>query len=195
MSNRLTATALQCLDIGPIDLVVEGGQCLAVVGPSGSGKSLILRMIADLIPHQGECSLDGVLANAMPSPQWRKHVRYVSSEPGWWATTVAEHFADLATLVRCTTSLGLPTDLGSAAPERLSTGERQRVALLRAIEQRPQVLLLDEPTSALDTAGTLLVEALVRDLMASGMAIILVSHNPEQVARLASATLSLGQRP
>lgn len=192
VGHQLIGKELRCAGVGPIDFAVEAGQCLAVTGPSGSGKSLLLRMIADLIPHDGDCTLAGVAASAMPAPQWRKLVRYAASEPGWWAPTIAEHFAETANLDEAFERLGLPAGLGSAPPERLSTGERQRIALLRAIEQRPKVLLLDEPTSALDTVSTLAVEAMVRDLMAEDMSIILVSHNPEQVGRLAGARLALG---
>ncbi len=68
---------------------------------------------------------------------------------------------------------------------RLSTGERQRLALARALEQSPRVLLLDEPTSGLDEKTTLSVEAILHDKMALGAALILVSHNKAQVERMA----------
>jgi ABC-type iron transport system FetAB ATPase subunit len=192
MANQLQASGLSCHGVGPVDFTVAGGECLAITGPSGSGKSLLLRMVADLIPHDGSCSLDGTGAGSMPAPQWRRLVRYVASEPGWWAPTVADHFADPATFTDQATRIGLSPALGSAAPERLSTGERQRAAILRAIEHRPRVLLLDEPTSALDEASTIKVEALVRSLMGEGMALVLVSHNADQVLRLATRTLTLG---
>ncbi|SEP64456.1 ABC-type iron transport system FetAB, ATPase component [Devosia sp. YR412] len=195
MGNHLVATGLAGHAVGPIDFTVEGGQCLAVTGKSGSGKSLLLRMVADLMPHQGSCSLDGALASAMPAPQWRQLVRYVAAEPGWWTHMVEDHFSDPAFFAAQAKQLGLASSLGRAAPERLSTGERQRAAILRAIEHQPKVLLLDEPSSALDEASTLKLEALIRALMQEGLAVILVSHNPDQVARLATKRLTIGETP
>ena len=68
---------------------------------------------------------------------------------------------------------------------RLSTGERQRLALVRAVETSPDVLLLDEPTGPLDTNSTKRVEELLKQQLKAGRAIVLVSHDPKQVSRLA----------
>jgi ABC-type multidrug transport system ATPase subunit len=87
--------------------------------------------------------------------------------------------------------LGLDATLLDAAPDRLSTGERQRMAFLRAIEDNPQVLLLDEPTSALDPVSVRAVEEIVRERMQAGCAVVLTSHDPEQVERLADDVMVL----
>jgi len=60
--------------------------------PSGAGKSLLLRAIADLDPNEGTVKLDGMLREAVPAPHWRSQVTYVAAEPGWWGDTVQEHF-------------------------------------------------------------------------------------------------------
>jgi ABC-type multidrug transport system ATPase subunit len=151
-------------------------------------------MLADLVPHEGDCLVDGVAAASMPGPGWRRLVRYVSSEPGWWAATVAEHFADAAAQAEGMTRLGLDASLLEAAPDRLSTGERQRMAFLRAIEDWPKVLLLDEPTSALDPVSVKAVEEIVREMMQAGCAVVLTSHDPEQVERLADAVMTLEKK-
>jgi ABC-type multidrug transport system ATPase subunit len=190
---RLTARGLKFQLVGPIELEVSAGRCLAVSGPSGAGKSLTLRMIADLVPHEGECFVDGLAASSMTGPAWRRVVRYVSSEPGWWAATVGEHFADASAQTDGMKRLFLDASLLEAAPERLSTGERQRMAFLRAIEDRPKVLLLDEPTSALDPASVKAVEEIVKELMADGCAVVLTSHDPEQVERLADHVMTLAR--
>lgn len=195
LPSTLKAIALQFERVGPFDLSVASGKCLAVAGPSGAGKSLLLRMIADLLPHQGSCSIDDRTCEAMTAPEWRRLVRYSGSEPGWWASTVAAHFRNTADLPKDAERLGLSRDLLDAAPERLSTGERQRFALLRAIEQRPRFLLLDEPTSALDHGSTLQVEALLEDLLAEDVGIIIVSHAADQVERLNDAVVTIGSRP
>jgi len=190
---RLKARGLKFQSIGPIDLDVAAGRCLAVSGPSGAGKSLTLKMMADLVAHEGDCLIDGVSAASMTGPAWRRLVRYVSSEPGWWAPTVSGHFADASAQAEGMKRLGLDPSLLDAAPDRLSTGERQRMAFLRAIEDRPKVLLLDEPTSALDPASVTALEEIVRERMVDGCAVVLTSHDPEQVERLADSVMTLAR--
>lgn len=191
--SRLTAVNLECALAGPIDLQVEGGECLALTGRSGAGKSVALRMLADLVPHRGQLALDGVPVAAMSGPQWRRMVRYAAAEPGWWARTLGDHLRRPtgARLHR----LCLSPDILERPVEAVSTGQRQRIAFLRAIEDAPRVLLLDEPTSALDAEATAALEGILRELMADGLAVILVSHDEAQVARLAQRTLHLASRP
>jgi ABC-type iron transport system FetAB ATPase subunit len=187
----LKAQALRRLQVGPIDLMIERGTCVSITGRSGSGKSLLLRMMADLDPHDGDTFLDGQACSLMPAPAWRRKVTYVAAESGWWAEHVGAHFdanTDFATLLP---AVGIPAE-GAAWPvARLSTGERQRLALLRALTPTNQVLLLDEPTSGLDEASICLVEKLLRQRLEGGTAILLVTHAPEQAARMASRHLDL----
>ena len=129
--------------LGPVDLELASGRCLAVTGPSGSGKTLFLRALADLDPSQGRVSLNGKSREAMAATDWRRRVTYVATESGWWAETVGAHFKDWDGLGDITGALGLP-DAAGWPVARLSTGERQRLALARALELAPQVLLLDE---------------------------------------------------
>ncbi len=175
--------------LGPASFRVEAGECVAVRGPSGAGKSLLLRAIADLDPSSGRVMLDGVAREAISGPAWRRRVLYLAAESGWWGETVAEHFQDWAACAGSAERLYLPGDIGGAPVSRLSTGERQRLALLRAVERRPAVLLLDEPTAALDAAARDAVEALVGDLLAAGTAVLWVSHDEAQAARVASRRL------
>lgn len=177
----------------PASFSLAEGECVVVRGPSGAGKSLLLRALADLDPSEGRVSLDGVERAAVPAPRWRALVGYVPAEPGWWADTTREHFHDWEAQAPLRARLNLPEHLGAEPVARLSTGERQRLALLRALERSPRVLLLDEPTAALDPVGTAAAEALLAEHRRDGLALLWVSHDPAQAARVASRVLVVEQ--
>jgi putative ABC transport system ATP-binding protein len=193
---RLRIAGLRGPLAGPFDLSVEAGECIAISGPSGSGKSLFLRMIADLDPNAGEVWLDGTSRASMPAPDWRRCVVYNAAEPGWWHDDVAAHFApDAWTFARdMAPRLGVASELLEVAVTRLSTGEKQRLALIRTLALLSPVLLLDEPTGALDPETTLLVENVLRERLAAGTAILFVSHSEEQAARLGNRRLRMENR-
>lgn len=178
-----------------LSFAVANGECMAVEGPSGSGKTRILRAIADLDPNDGRFFIDGVERSEMPAARWRKEVRYAAAEPGWWADTPREtlpasEFAD-ARAHRLLSALGLETDLLDRHVSRLSTGERQRIALARALFDQPRVLLLDEPTAALDPVASNLVEELIRTQLAAGCCVLIASHDGALIERLAHVRLQL----
>ena len=184
--DRLSRPGLQSVSFSLAD-----GECLAVQGPSGSGKSLLLRAIADLDPHEGMVSLDGIACDVIPAPQWRRQVMYLPAEAGWWDDQVAAHFPDWE-LVRCwIEALQLPISIRSAAIRTLSTGERQRLALARVLVRNPRVLLLDEPTSGLDQASTAVVETLLLQQLQTGTSLLWVTHDPAQAQRIAQRYLSV----
>ena len=174
---------------GPVDLTVAGGEIVALRGPSGSGKSLLLRAIADLDPAEGEVLLDGVPRERIPAPRWRRRVAFVPAESGWWADRVGEHFADRARAAPLVEALGLPPEVFEWEVRRLSTGERQRLAIARALALEPRVWLLDEPTAALDADAAARVERLMREGRARGVAILFVTHDAAQARRLADRVL------
>lgn len=178
--------------LGPVSLSVEVGACLAVRGASGAGKSLLMRAIADLDPTAGSVELDGRDRSTMAAPDWRRRVAYIPSEAGWWAPTVAEHFlTDSDETPVLLEAVGLSADALAWPVERLSSGESQRLAVIRALVLNPDILLLDEPTSALDDEATDKVEALLRARMAAGTGIVLVTHSSDQAGRLAGSVLTL----
>lgn len=187
----LEARSLRRLHLGPIGFTLAACECVSVAGRSGAGKSLLLRMVADLDPHDGEVGLDGALCAAMPAPAWRRMVTYVAADAGWWDDRVAAHFAPDIDLAALLPQVGIPPDAVAWPVARLSTGERQRLALLRALRPANRVLLLDEPTSGLDPANSVLVEALLRARLAAGTAILMVTHDSEQAARMASHHLEV----
>ena len=187
---RLSARHLRSSHAGPFDFEVEAGACVVIQGPSGAGKSVLLRMLADLDPHEGEALLDGAPATSMPPSVWRARVVYQAAEPAWWEATPAAHFDDgqLEDARARLGQLGLRADILDDDLQHLSTGERQRLALLRSLSAQPRVLLLDEPTAALDPDGVARVETLLRAQLAGGLTILMVSHAPEQARRMASRT-------
>ncbi|MBF0561437.1 MAG: ATP-binding cassette domain-containing protein [Alphaproteobacteria bacterium] len=186
---RLSVRSLARPGLTSASLDLAAGECMAVMGESGAGKTLLLRAIADLDPTTGTVSLDGHDRAAIPAPLWRQQVSYLASDAGWWAQGVAEHFADWNTAAIIAAAVGLTAEAGSWPVTRLSSGERQRLALVRTLANAPRVLLLDEPTANLDEASALAVERLLLDRLASGVAILMVTHNPNQARRMAQRLL------
>jgi ABC-type multidrug transport system ATPase subunit len=174
---------------------VADGECLAVEGISGSGKTRLLRAIADLDPVEGLVFLDGAERREMPAPQWRRNVRYVPAEPGWWSETARATFAagalESQRLERQLEQVGLSTAYLDREISQLSTGERARLAFVRALQDEPKVLLLDEPTGALDPASTALVEEQIRFQLLAGRIVILATHDAGLSQRLSHARLML----
>lgn len=190
---RLAARDLRSPFGGPFTFDVHAGECIAIQGPSGAGKSVLLRMLADLDPHDGDALLDGRAAASMPAPAWRAAVVYQAAEPAWWEPTAGAHFApaDHGFVAATLPALGLAPKVLDTEIERLSTGERQRLALVRSLARKPRVLLLDEPTAALDPDAVARVETLLRARLADGMAILIVTHAQEQARRLAQRVFRL----
>jgi len=183
--SSLKIAGLRFRNIGPIHIDVGPSECVSLTGPSGSGKTLMLRALADLDPHEGDVFLDDVECAGIPAPAWRRQVAMLPSEGLWWFDTVGEHFSviDEGRLAM----LGFEKDVTAWQVSRLSTGERQRLALARLLCNEPKALLLDEPTASLDSANRSLVERLISVYMKeSGAPVIWVSHDPEQAGRVAS---------
>lgn len=184
----LTVRGLMTKAGGPVELDLAAGEIVALSGPSGSGKSLLLRALADLDPAAGDVSLDRTPRETIPAPEWRRRVAYVPAESGWWADRVRPHFLNGAELL---TALGLDPAALDWEVRRLSTGERHRLAIARALALDPRVWLLDEPTAGLDAEAAERVEALLRDGRAKGAAILVVTHDAEQARRIADRTLHI----
>ena len=189
----LTVRGLRRAGLHPVSFDLADGECLAMRGPSGAGKSLLMRALSDLDPNQGEVSLDGEAREAMTAPQWRRLVTYLPAESGWWTATVGAHFADWRQAEPMAVALGLPAASRDWPVAQMSTGERQRLALIRALVQHPRVLLLDEPTGGLDEAARTAVEQMVVAELAQGAAALWVTHDAAQARRLARRCLFIEQ--
>lgn len=189
----LSVRNLKRLALGPIDLDVAPGEIVAMVGPSGTGKSLLLRAIADLDPNEGDVSLNGDSRDDMPAPEWRKRVMYVPAHPGWWADLVEPHFegAGRERTKELLQRLGLESTALGWQVANLSTGERQRISLARALAREPKVMLLDEPTSGLDADNMERAEKLIRRSAEDGIAVVFVTHDAAQAERLGQRVMKL----
>lgn len=169
---------------GPVDLCVEWSECVGITGPSGIGKSLLLRAVADIDLHTGFVFLNGVEASSIRAPEWRKMVGMMPSESSWWFETVGEHFDHLDQITL--DALGFKEDVRGWEVNRLSSGERQRLALLRLLENESKVLLLDEPTANLDSKNIKLVETYLSEYRRNhDSSLLWVSHDIRQLKRVA----------
>jgi ABC-type iron transport system FetAB ATPase subunit len=186
--SGLRLEGIRSRNLDTVDLILSPGEVVFVSGPSGSGKSLLLRAIADLDPHEGEVWLDGIPRSSLPAPEWRRRVGLLPAESHWWAETVRDHFSSDGG--EYLPRLGFDPDVLDWSVSRLSTGERQRLALARLLDNAPEVLLLDEATANLDNANRDRAETLVDDYRSGRRSAVLwVSHDPEQRRRLGGRRL------
>ena len=177
-------------DVAPLSMQIAAGECVGLRGDSGCGKTRLLRALADMDEHAGSVALDGVDANVMPANQWRRQVALLPAESQWWHDTVGEHFSDRQAITPALETMGFSEAALSWQVSRCSSGEKQRLAILRLLANQPRVLLLDEPTANLDPDNTLRVERLIQDyIAANGAACLWVSHNRLQLQRVASRQL------
>jgi ABC-type iron transport system FetAB ATPase subunit len=121
---------------------------------------------------------------SMPGHLWRHRVGLLPAESFWWAERVGDHFEDCEP--ELLEALGLNIEAMEWTVSRCSSGERQRLALARLLQNRPEVLLLDEPTAALDPQSAERVEALLQCYRRDNNAVVIwVSHDPAQRQRVA----------
>lgn len=177
-----------------ISFALEPGQTCAIVGPSGSGKSSLCRLLVGACqPYRGHVRLDGADVFAWDSAELGQHIGYLPQQIELFPGTVADNIArfraiDSDKLVAAAKLagvhelvLGLPdgykTDIGLNG-RRLSLGQRQRIALARAVYGDPALLVLDEPNSNLDSDGDLALSRAIAEMKQRGRTIIIVTHRP-----------------
>lgn len=168
-----------------ISLQLQSQQMAVLFGESGTGKSVLFKALADLVAHQGTIQLNGQSQMATCPEKWRQQVMYFSAETAWWRETVEEHFETLPT-EEDLQQIGLNLKHLTQPINALSSGEKQRLALLRGLAYHPTILLLDEITANLDKASSLKVENLVKSYCKNQPAAVLwISHDEAQIKRLA----------
>jgi putative ABC transport system ATP-binding protein len=187
-----------------ISLGVAEGETLVILGPSGSGKSMLLRTLVRLhAADEGTVLLDGGPVSDIDPVDLRQRVNLVQQQPAMLEGTVEENLRygpELAgvppkeigeRIAKALEDSSLAEDFLFRRAEKLSGGERQRVAIARAHAMRPEVLLLDEPTAALDPRTTRNVEEAISRLKEEGYTLIVVTHDIEQASRLGDRTVML----
>jgi heme exporter protein A len=183
--------------LGPLDLVLEVGESLAVLGENGSGKTTLLRLLATAArPSGGVLRLLGLDAST-ERPELRRRIGYLGDVAGHYPALTAlenlEFFCDLHGVQRARARAALDlVGLAAAAPKRaaeLSRGMAQRLGLARAILHAPELLVLDEPDAGLDDEGR---ELLAR--VAAGKTLVMATHDRDLAAKLCRRSLDLSTR-
>jgi ABC-type iron transport system FetAB ATPase subunit len=188
--NRLEIDNLRFLGFGPFRLTVAAGECVGLSGPSGAGKTRLLRAISDLDPHEGDVYLGDQESRQVAAPLWRRQVALLPAESAWWRDQVGAHFSSVDETRLA--ALGFDRAVMAFPVSRLSTGERQRLAILRMLENRPRALLLDEPTASLDADNIHRVETLIMAYQRQqAVPVVWVSHDPSQLQRVADRRFRL----
>ncbi len=195
-----------------IDWGIQPSQRIALTGPPGSGKTLLLRALAQLDPlDEGEILWNGLPVPDSNIPDFRRHVVYMQQRPTLLEGTVEENLRfpftlranqacawDRQKILECLRLLGRDAEFLSRPREALSGGEAQFVSLLRVLQLEPEVLLLDEPTAALDEAGSQAIEQLVANWwndLPGTRAWVWITHDARQADRVGQhqAKMAAGQ--
>jgi putative ABC transport system ATP-binding protein len=175
-----------------VDLTIPAGCLTVLAGPSGAGKTRLLRLLNRLdVPTRGTVSLRGTDLASIAATALRRDVAMVFQRPPLFPGTVADNLrvtrSDLtdSAVAAALEEIDLDAAIADQESATLSGGEAQRVCFARALLNEPTVVLADEPTSALDPAPKRALEDLVRRLVGSGLSVVWVSHDAAQVRRLA----------
>jgi sodium transport system ATP-binding protein len=186
------------LAVDNLSFAVAAGEVYGLLGPNGAGKTTTLRMLLGLLsPTSGQASVAGYASDKAPD-EVKRRVGLVSASAGLYSglsvRSMLLFFADLYAvpsvkakeeLERLSVLLGFNDLLGRRCGT-LSTGQKQRVNLARALIHRPTVMLLDEPTLGLDVVGSQVVAEYIEHLRTEGKAVILTTHHLDEAERRCS---------
>lgn len=174
------------------------GRVSAIAGASGSGKSTLLRVLNRFVePDSGRVTLDGEDVTSLNVRALRRRVGLLAQRPVMLTDAVASEVrvgrAELSDdeVRRLLRRVGLAETDPQRSTSGLSGGEMQRLALARALAVAPEVLLLDEPTSALDAEAAAVVHEVIAALAASGLTVVLVSHDTRRLVGVADVVVVL----
>lgn len=182
---------------------VQAGDALGIIGPSGSGKSTLARALVGVWQPAGSggaVRLDGASLDQWPAPELGRHIGYLPQDLQLFEGTVAENIARLDTAASDAAIVAAAQDAGAhamivAMPDGyqtrmgangagLSAGQRQRIALARALYGKPFLVVLDEPNSNLDSAGDAALSAAIKTIRERGRIAIVIAHRPSALANI-----------
>lgn len=204
---------LECQNIGlirngqtilnNISFSLQVGDRVGILGPSGSGKSSLFRLLNLLIsPTQGQILYKNKNIQKSNPIQLRRRIGYILQKPYLFGTTVQENLRypyellgkkpDFAEISNYLDKVKLPQSTLEKKNTALSGGEQQRIALIRSLLIKPEIILLDEVTAALDEENTLLLENLItQEQNLHHLTLLFITHHQEQAKRLAHKILYL----
>ncbi|GET12749.1 ABC transporter ATP-binding protein [Ligilactobacillus agilis] len=183
--------------LNKVNLEVQAGDFLTLTGPSGGGKSTLLKIIASLIsPSNGEIIFEGQNQRDYEITTYRQLVSYCFQQPSLFGQTVADNLqfpfvirnepSSQVQIEQALTKVNLPTSYLNKNITELSGGEKQRVALLRNTMFLPKILLLDEVTVGLDARSIEIVHQFIKQLwQEAGLTIIQITHNQAELSQAA----------
>ncbi|MHA1771750.1 MAG: ABC transporter ATP-binding protein [Candidatus Thorarchaeota archaeon] len=187
-----------------VSLSLHHKEVIGISGPSGGGKSTLLRIAVDLIPPtSGEVIFLGKNVHEWNPRELRRRMILVPQQASMFPGTVRDNLLWGLKIHRLKTTeedleqvlqeVNLPSAILEKVADNLSGGEKQRIAIARALLLKPHALLLDEPTSALDEESTLMVETTVNNVISEReVGVLIVTHNREQAERFASRVIEIG---
>ena len=186
--------------VSNVDFRLSAGEALGVIGPSGAGKTSLVRTLVGVWPPaKGSVCLDGAALSQWDSNLLGRHIGYVSQAVELFEGTIAENIARMSVepdsegiiqaaraagahdFILGLSKEGYATKIGEAGAS-LSAGQRQRIAFARALYGNPFLVVLDEPSSNLDAEGEAALQKSLRGLKAAGSIIILIAHRPSALA-------------
>jgi ATP-binding cassette subfamily C exporter for protease/lipase len=192
--------------LNDVSMEVEAGEAIAVIGASGSGKSTLAKVILGIWPSfTGRVLFDGIDIDKLDREDFGPQVGYLAQDVELFDGTIAENIARMSEVNHekvilaakhvgmHETILHLPDGYDNQITGKggtLSSGQKQRIALARAIYDTPQVLVLDEPDSSLDDAGVHALQSVLKELKASGTTIVLITHR-ESLLSFVDRTLEM----
>lgn len=188
--------------IDRISFSIEKGDCVSIIGPSGSGKSTLLKLCCHLISPTDGCIVykEKNLTDYDPIGL-RKSIAYCFQTPYLFGDTVIENIrfpysirnmlVDQKRIDELFSMFNIPADYLNKDVKILSGGEKQRIALIRTLLFKPEILLLDEVTSALDSENAKNVEEAIASLNTEGITVLWITHNLEQSRKFANKLLTI----
>ena len=190
------------LILNGINLDVYKGDCISVIGPSGGGKSTLLKIISDLITiSEGYIKYKDKYYDEYDPLELRRCISYCVQLPYLFGNTVFDNLSfpflirgekiNEYRIIELLNKFNLSSDYLKKDVKSLSGGEKQRISIIRSLVYTPEVLLLDEATSALDKENAENVERVIEELNKEGVTVIWITHNVEQSERIFNKRITI----